>query len=211
MANKKASKEKPTRKQGEIGTARPDGDGKLLQLTIGKDLNLQQELFCRYYTQNEHLFRNGTLAYAEAYNHDLDSLSRNSEQDEKGMPLPRSSEYDKAYDMCASNASRLLKMDKIQRRITELLNELMRDDVIDSQLVKIIMQDKELRPKVAAISEFNKLRGRITERHQHAFEGLSDEALAERLAEIVAGSVGDPSGTPDQADGKPRKDVRPKR
>ena len=30
-------------------------------------LNPRQELFCRYYTQNDELFGNATLSYAEAY------------------------------------------------------------------------------------------------------------------------------------------------
>lgn len=37
-------------------------------------LNIQQELFCRYYTQNTYLFGNATRAYAEAYDYRLHEL-----------------------------------------------------------------------------------------------------------------------------------------
>jgi hypothetical protein len=40
-----------------------------------RSLTPQQELFCRFYTQNEHLFGNATLSYAEAYGFKLDELS----------------------------------------------------------------------------------------------------------------------------------------
>ena len=48
------------------------------------------------------------------------------------------SSYDKAYYSCAANASRLLKNDKIQKRITVLLNEMISNEVVDAELMKII-------------------------------------------------------------------------
>jgi hypothetical protein len=39
-------------------------------------LKPQQELFCRYYTQDFSLCGNATLSYAEAYEYKLDELAR---------------------------------------------------------------------------------------------------------------------------------------
>lgn len=162
---------------------------------------LRHELFCQYFTKNESLFGNATLCYAEAYDYKLDALSHEGKWDKKGK-LIEASEYDKAYNVCSVEGHRLLRMPKLQDRITLLLNEILRDDVVDSQLAKVIVQDGELRPKVAAIAEYNKLRGRITERQKHSFEGISDETLAERAAEIIAGIVSDQSGARDKKQGK---------
>lgn len=127
------------------------------------ELTQKQEKFCRLYTQNSELFGNGTLAYSEAYGYDLDSLSRANELDENGKEIRLTSEYDKAYSVCAVGASRLLRKIKIGEKITEFLNELMKDTVVDAQLAKVIMQDYKLEAKVSAIKEYNKLKQRITD------------------------------------------------
>jgi hypothetical protein len=139
-------------------------------------LNPQRELFCRYYTQNEDLFGNATHCYAEAYDYKLDTLSQEDEYDlPKGDPerkLIQRSEYDRAVHVCAVEASRLLRSPEIQLRITALLNEILRDEVVDSQLAKLIMQDAEPAAKIAAIREYNKVRQRITEKHDITSGGL---------------------------------------
>ena len=58
----------------------------------------------------------------------------------------------------------MLKMDKIQKRITECLNELMTNEFVDSQLMKVIVQNDEKSSKIAGIREFNKLKQRILDR-----------------------------------------------
>jgi hypothetical protein len=139
-------------------------------------LTAQQELFCRLYTQNEALFGNATLSYAESHGFALDTLSRECP---RRVDLPEHtcdrdcppSEYDSAYQTCSVNGSRALRNAKVQARITELLNEILRDDVVDSQLAKLIMQDGEPAAKIAAIREYNKLRARITEKVDHTTGG----------------------------------------
>src|SRR5829696_8941620 len=132
--------------------------------------NQRRELFCRYFTQNDELFNNATLSYAEAYGYKLDELSKERVyeeiEDEKTGEIRKGkiiepSEYDKAYHVCGVEASKFLRKPEIQQRIVELRNELMKDDYVDSQLVKVVQQDRDLTPKVAAIKEYNKLRGRI--------------------------------------------------
>jgi hypothetical protein len=140
-----------------------------------EQLKAKRELFCRYYTQNQELFGNATLSYAEAFDYDLDALSRKAVyaeviDEETGETsegaLIDDSPYDKAYHVCSVLSSRLLRNVEIQARITVLLNELLKDEVVDSQLAKLVMQNGDNTNKIAAIREFNKLRGRIIDRTQ---------------------------------------------
>lgn len=131
------------------------------------ELTPQQELFCRYYAQNTELFGNATLSYAEAYDYKLDERSREQPilaRNTKGEPTEfGDSEYKIIYDQCSSHGSRLIRNGKIQERVRVLLNEFMRDDVIDAQLLKVIVEGKD-QDKVAAIKEYNKLKQRIIDK-----------------------------------------------
>jgi len=138
-------------------------------------LKAKRELFCRYYTQNAELFGNATLSYAEAFDYKLEGLSKdgvyeqvvNEETGEyENGDLIEASEYDKAYHVCGVEASKLLKKPDIQERVRVLLNEMLKDQVIDSELAKLILQDRDNTNKIAAIREFNKLRGRIIDKTQ---------------------------------------------
>lgn len=140
-------------------------------------LTPKQELFCQYYTKNEALFGNATLAYAEAYGYDLDSLDRTPVYAEDKKTIIEDSEYTKAYNVCSVQGSKHLRNPKIQARITELLNELMRDDVVDAQLAKLIMQDHKPEAKIAAIREYNKLKQRIIEKIDHTTQGEKIEGI----------------------------------
>lgn len=129
--------------------------------------NPKWELFCRYYTQNQALFGNATLCYAEAYSYKLDELSEVAvyETNEKDEEVKvEDSEYVKAYNVCSVEGARLLRTPRIQARLTKLLNELLKDEIVDAQLAKTIMQDRKLDSKIAAIREYNKLRQRITDK-----------------------------------------------
>jgi len=126
-------------------------------------LKPQHELFCQLYVKNEELFGNATLCYAEAYNYKLDTLSHEESRDEFGQ-LIEASEYDRAYNTCSVDGSKLLRNAKVQERITKFLNEMLKDDIVDAQLAKVILQNDKLEPKVSAIREYNKIRQRITEK-----------------------------------------------
>jgi hypothetical protein len=97
----------------------------------------KRELFCRFYTQNEDLFGNATHSYAEAYDYKLDTLSAeaawSAPQDDSPREKLDDSPYDKAVHVCAVEASRLLRIPDVQARITALLNEMLKDGVVDSQ------------------------------------------------------------------------------
>ena len=108
-------------------------------------LNPRQEKFVRLYTQNDELFGNATLSYALAYDYNLDTLEGEAKT--------------KSYDTCRSLASRLLTNDNIQKRKIELLNELLKNEIVDAKLAELIKGGDMM-----AIREYNKLKGRITDK-----------------------------------------------
>src|SRR5215204_6474040 len=125
-------------------------------------LNPKQEAFCRYYAQGEGTFGNATESYAAAYGYDLDPADEDDEHEDDGENEEGDDiEYDGARNVCAVEGARLLRNPNCQERINVLLNELLKDEIVDAQLAKVIKQDGDLTPKVAAIKEYNKLRGRI--------------------------------------------------
>ncbi len=137
---------------------------------IGKVLNPRQEKFCRNYTQNDSMFGNATLSYADAYGYDLDSLNSDPVYDEvwdettgKAVKqILQKSEYQKAYDICSKDGNRLLRNAKINDRIVKLLNEMMTEEQADSELMKTMKQTEDYGAKLAAIREYNKLKQRIS-------------------------------------------------
>jgi phage terminase small subunit len=106
------------------------------------ELNQKQELFCKHYVSRE-FFGSGVEAYAEAY----------------GLELSNPKEYNNAK-VCAS---KLLTNANILIRINELLDDAgLNDSFVDKQLLIAITQNADLNSKVKAISEYNKLKQRIT-------------------------------------------------
>lgn len=129
--------------------------------------NVNHELFCQYYVNNSILFGNATQSYNEAYKYNLDDLPDDDavyDTDKKsktyGKKLEKST-YEKAYNVCSVEGARLLRNPKVNARIVVLLNELLTDEVVDGQLAKVIMQDKDIGPKVQAIKAYNDIRGRV--------------------------------------------------
>lgn len=159
------------------------------EAVIGENLTLKQELFCRYYTQNEELFGNATLSYAHAYGIDLDSLSREPTYSEDGKTLLSESEFKRYEHNCGANASRLLRNDRISKRIVKLLNEMMSDEVVDAQLFRIIQSAAKPSDRVAAIKEYNSLKQRITKKLDLTTKGesinLEDRNKVEKALESL--------------------------
>lgn len=123
-------------------------------------LNPQWELFCKYYTSPGDTFANATMSYAEAYDYKLEELSKHT------LPDEQNSEYDRVCNTCAANGNRLLRKDKIRVRVRVLLNELLKDEIVDGELAKLIQQDEDFSTKIKSIGEYNKLRGRIIDKSQ---------------------------------------------
>lgn len=103
--------------------------------------NLNHEKFCQLYSSNKEFFGNGVQSYVEAYNINLQK---------KG-----------AYAAARANASQLLTKTNILKRIDELMDIYINDQVVDKELAFVILQKSELSSKVAAIREYNQLKQRI--------------------------------------------------
>src|SRR3990167_11007504 len=142
---------------------------------MDKKLNPKQELFCQNYVNNRETFGNGTISYAGAYGLDV-SLNGSEEQ---------KSQYWSA-NVCAAQ---LLAIPSIKDRVVKLLNDLLKDEIVDGELSKVIQQDNELGAKVSAIREWYKVKGRYApEKHDVNFGRKPTEALdkeeVNRLMEV---------------------------
>lgn len=138
-------------------------------------LSPQQKRFCDLFASDKEFFGNGVQSYIEAY-----------------QPKKVGSWYNNAK----SAAYALLTKVYITDRINALFEARGLNDVfVDKQLEKLITQDASFDAKVRGIQEYNKLRGRITEKRKHEFEGVDTGSLEERLADIIAGRIEDSKGT----------------
>lgn len=137
------------------------------------DLNLQQEMFCQYYTSGTEFFGNGLRSYEAAY--DVDTSN----------PI--------GYNNAKQGASRLLRIKKICKRINDLIDaEGLNDMNVDKQLFFLLTQNDDFKSKLGAIKEYNKLRQRITERID--IVGLPPVTTIEFI------DIGDRSNLPQNAD-----------
>jgi phage terminase small subunit len=101
-------------------------------------LNPRQEMFCQLYASDREFFGNGTQSYIEAFD-----LTPNR------------------YGTARTNASLLLTKTNILKRIDELLEIYINDQVVDKELGFVVLQKADLSAKVAAIREYNKLKKRV--------------------------------------------------
>jgi phage terminase small subunit len=121
--------------------------------------NVNHELFCNLYATQTEFFGNGTQSYIEAYDVDLTK---------KG-----------AYASARTMAYKLLTKVDILNRIDELLESaVLNNQFIDKQLAFLITQHADFSSKMKAISEYNKLKQRITEKKKVEITGL-DKLLQE--------------------------------
>jgi len=118
------------------------------------NLTLKQELFCELYTTDKQCFGNATIAYRTAY----------------GMTQSQ-------YRSAQVSAHHLLRESKIKAYINKLLDSSFNEKTTDLQLALVIMQNKDLPSKVAAIREYNKLRQRITEKTDITSAGQSIKGI----------------------------------
>jgi len=114
--------------------------------------NLNHEKFCNLYASNKEFFGNGVASYVEAYSINLQKRG--------------------AYASARTGAYRLLTNADILKRIDELMEIYINDQVVDKELAFVIVQKAELSAKVAAIREYNQLRSRIKNKLEL---GLDDE------------------------------------
>lgn len=139
-----------------------------------RELSETQELFCQYFIFNDEVRGNATQCYAEANGIDFEELSRDDavySGEGDSVKLISPSTYAKTMNVCSVMGHKWLRQVKMQDRLVVLRNELLRDDIVDSQLAKVIMQESSLHAKMLGISEYNKLKSRITEKHDITSDG----------------------------------------
>ncbi len=138
----------------------------------------EQEAFLRYYIQNAATRSNIYRSYALAIGEDLDKLKKEREKVPKiynGKPVIRDGEivmidsketspYEKRRSVCAALGNRWLTYPKVNARRMQITSELLKDSVVDNEMMKIIIQDNDLNAKNTAMREYNKLAQRIVER-----------------------------------------------
>lgn len=149
--------------------------------TVPLDDPLREE-FCRIYASESEFLGNGVQSYIEAFDVDLSK---------KG-----------AYLRAQKAAWYLLKKSDILARINNYLAiQSMNDQFVDKQLGLLIAQNADFKAKVAAIKEYNALKGRVKQKLELSLGHLSDHELEDerkrledeiRDAEIVTND-GDPS------------------
>lgn len=141
-------------------------------------LNLQQEAFCQVYTgQDRELFGNGTMSYLETYGEEY--LTKNDK------PM--------TYQVAMVSASNLLRNPKIITRINGLLSTGgFSDENVDKQHLFLINQYADLKTKLGAIAEYNKLKARITKKIDLTTKGKSfnlEELSNDELTKLAEGST----------------------
>jgi len=119
-----------------------------------KGLNQKQEKFCQLYFGGGENFGNGVWSYIIAYELNVPLISYSSLDEEQK----------RSYEVAKANASELLTNTNIITRGDCLLDELIKNEIVDRELVRVIMQNEELSAKVSAIKEYNKLKQRIVDK-----------------------------------------------
>jgi len=149
-------------------------------------LTLKEERFCYFYVKNEVTRGNGTQAYATAYEINLEKLSDEIPLD-KGEKVIVRSPRSKAENVCAVEAVRMLRKPKISDLCSKLLNDMLKNEIVDGELAKVIFQDGDLSAKMAGIREYNRLKKRITEKVEvkRPLEDMSDEELMAAIQEAT--------------------------
>lgn len=164
---KKPPKEKPLRYEVMGGGERMKVNNRHTVVTK-KGLTLAQEMFCQFYVINKETRFNATWSYAYAFGIDLEWADNEEIRDLTTRKVIKRSERKRLESICASTASVLLRNLKIQDRVTELLNSLKKDHIVDGEMMKLIIQDHDWDSKIAMIKEYNKLMKRITDKVEHS-------------------------------------------
>lgn len=119
---------------------------------VSEKLNERQEKFCQLYATDKEFFGNGVESYVAVYNVN------------KAKP--------NWYQIACISASKLLSKSKVYNRVNELLTETGFNDVaVDKQLSMLIHQHSDLKTKLGAIGEYNKLKARIIAKVDHTSGG----------------------------------------
>lgn len=148
-----------------------------------RKFNPKHEVFCQLYAGygDRALMANGTLCYMEAFG--IVAPTHKIQIKKKGEAKYWG--YHPKYNTARNEAFKLITKPDIKARIHSLFKTLFSADAVDSELLKVILQDEDPKAKVLAIREFNELKGRITKKLKLS-GALKSNLSPERLAAIAA-------------------------
>ena len=139
MVKKKKAKKKVNKKKKVVKRKRVvrKKEIKVDEIGEGKTMKLKEELFCVAYATDRDCFGNGVRAYMKAYGRKV------------------------RYNSARTQAYRLLTKPYIMLRIRKLLDIFTSNEVVDKEIGLLILQSGDLTNKIAAIREYNRLKGRL--------------------------------------------------
>lgn len=145
---------------------------------------MKEETFCQLFAGfgEKSCLNNGTLSYIQAW--EIQTSTSRMLRKWKGKKYPAYWDYEPGYKSARVSAHRVLTRANIRARIYQLFKLLFSADVVDSELLSVILQDGDPQAKVAAIREFNALKGRITKKLKLS-GGIKSNLPPERLKEIA--------------------------
>ena len=127
-----------------------------------KKLTVREERFCQVYAKDSDCFGNGVQSYYKAF-------------PEKKIK----------YNSVKTEAYRMLTNPLLVERIRELIDIHISDEVVDKELGTVILQYGDLPSKVAAVREYNKVKGRLAPTQIKFLddnEDQDDESIEQEIA-----------------------------
>lgn len=135
-------------------------------------INQEKEDFLRYFIQGSETRNNRAQSYILARGLKPDEWDRTPQKrtitDRMGKTreedIPNSSEFDRKMNTARVTAYGWLCQPRVNARRMQLTSELLKDHIVDNEMMKVIIQDKDLTAKNTAMREYNKLAQRIVDR-----------------------------------------------
>jgi len=127
--------------------------------------SLKERLFCNLFVSKE-FYGNGVQSYIKAYDVDLEKKN--------------------GYNWAKQQACDKLKNPRILKLINQLLDDAgLNSSYVDKQLLFLITQNSDMRAKMSAIQEFNKLNQRLTDKR----EKKDNQSRIDDFLTIMQGTV----------------------
>lgn len=134
-----------------------------------KMLNPNEKMFCQLYFGGGKYFGNGTWSYIKAFSIDVPLL-----------PISfLNTKQKKRYNIARSTSSDLLAKPYIKEEGNKILDSLLKNEIVDRELVKIIMQDEDKMSKNVAIKEYNRLKTRVADKVDLTSKGEKIQPIIE--------------------------------
>lgn len=129
---------------------------------LTNNLTAKRLLFCKLYASDKEFFGNGVWSYMKAF--ELAATKKN-------------------YGIAKTEAAVLLTNPNILAQIDKMMDVYINNQVADKELAFVVIQKADLSSKVAAIREYNRVKGRVTEKHKiiDPYGDYTDEEIEEEI------------------------------